>query len=97
MSKDPNENTIGELIQSFIVQRKGSDFYDGMKIVDSWKKVVGPFIEAHTKDIYFRRGVLFVRLDSDSLRSELSFSKSSLITHLNRLAETTTLKEIVFH
>ena len=93
---DPNQNTIGELIKAFYEERKGPGYLDEVKIVQGWPDVVGPFIAQYTKEITIRNGILYVRITSDSLRSELSFSKSVLRKNLNDLVGYELLSDIVF-
>ena len=71
--------SLGDLIMAFYDQHKGPDYVDELKIIQSWGKLVGPFIASHTIDLSIRNKILFVRVDSDSLRNELSYSKSLLI------------------
>ena len=93
---DPNQNTVGELIKAYYEEHKGSDYLDEVKIIKGWNGVVGPFISQYTKDLYIKDGVLFVRLSSDSLRMELSYSKSVLRKNLNDLVGREVLTDIVF-
>lgn len=86
---------LGELIQAFYAQHKGPGYWDEMKIINSWPKVVGPFIAAHTIDLSIRNKVFFVRVDSDALRNELSYSKSLLLKNLNGITGKETVTEIV--
>ena len=88
---------LGDLIKEFIVMHKGPDFLDEMKAVDAWPKVVGTFIASHTIDVSIRKGVLFVRVDSDALRSELIYSKSLLMKNLNERVGKDVVKEIVLN
>ena len=74
---------LGDLIKAFYEQHKGPEYLDELKVLDSWPKVVGKFIASHTIDLSIRNKVLFVRLDSDALRNELSYSKSLLLKNLN--------------
>ena len=93
---DPNQNTIGELIKAFYEAHKGPGYLDEVKIVKGWPEVVGPFIAQYTKDLSIRNKVLFVRISSDSLRSELSYSKSVLRKNLNDRVGYELLSDIVF-
>lgn len=87
--------TVGELIKEFYEQHKGPDYIDELKVINSWKKVVGPFIASHTINLAVRNHVLHVRVDSDALRSELSYSKSLLLKNLNDLAGKEVIAEMV--
>ena len=89
--------TVGELVREFYELHKGPDYVDELKVINSWKKVVGPFIASHTIDLAIRNHVLYVRVDSDALRSELSYSKSLLLKNLNEMVGTEVISEIVFN
>lgn len=93
---DPNQNTVGDLIKVFYEERKGPGYLDELKIIKGWNGVVGPFIAQYTKDLFIKDGVLLVRLTSDSLRTELGYSKSLLLKNLNQLVGYELLKDIVF-
>ena len=88
---------LGDLIKEFYEQHRGLDYMDEMKAVNSWPKVVGPFIASHTIDLSIKNHVLFVRVDSDALRSELSYSKSLLIKNLNEMVGKEIVTEIVLN
>ena len=93
---DPNQSTVGELIKAFYEERRGPGYLDEVKIIKGWNGVVGPFIAQYTKDLFIKDGILHVKLTSDSLRTELSYSKSLLLKNLNNLVGYDLLKDIVF-
>ena len=88
---------LGDLIKEFYEQHRGSDYLDEVNVINSWPKVVGPFIASHTIDLSIKNQVLFVRVDSDALRNELNYSKSLLLQNLNGLVGKEILKEIVLN
>jgi predicted nucleic acid-binding Zn ribbon protein len=88
---------LGDLIKEFYEQHRGPEYLDEVKVIESWSKVVGPFIASHTIDLSIKDGRLFVRVDSDALRSELSYSKSLLVKNLNEMAGKEMVKEIVLN
>ncbi|MCQ2301874.1 MAG: DUF721 domain-containing protein [Bacteroidales bacterium] len=88
---------LAELIKQFYEMRRGAGYLDEVKVINSWKQVVGSFIASHTIDLYIRNGVLFVRVDSDALRVELNYSKSLLIKNLNSVAGRDVISEIVLN
>lgn len=91
-----NQNTVGELIKAFYEERRGPDYLDEVTIVKGWKNVVGPFIAQYTQDLYIKNGVLYVKLNSDSLRNELSYSKTVLLKNLNAIVGREVLSDLVF-
>ena len=86
---------LGDLIKEFYEQHRGSDYLDEIKLINSWPKVVGPFIASHTINLSVKNHVLFVRVDSDALRSELGYSKSLLMKNLNDMVGKEVVIEIV--
>ena len=88
---------LGDLIKDFYELHKGPDYMDEIKVINSWPQVVGPFIASHTIDLSIKNNILFVRVDSDALRSELSYSKSLLMKNLNAIAGKEVVKEIVLN
>ena len=88
---------LGDLIKEFYEQHRGSDYLDEVKVINSWPKVVGPFIASHTIDLSIKNQVLFVRVDSDALRSELSYSKSLLLKNLNEIVGKKMITDIVLN
>lgn len=87
---------LADLIKEFYELHKGPDYLDEVKALDAWKQVVGPFIASHTIDLSIKNHVLFVRVDSDVLRNELSYSKSLLLKNLNERVGKEVITEIVF-
>ncbi len=86
---------LGELIKAFYEERRGSEYMDEMKAVSLWPQVVGSFIASHTIDVSIKNGVLYVRVDSDALRNELNYTRSSLMKDLNNLVGKAVVQEIV--
>ncbi|MBQ4547973.1 MAG: DUF721 domain-containing protein [Bacteroidales bacterium] len=87
--------TLAELINEFYRRHNRENSLDEMKIIESWKSVVGGFIAAHTLDLRITKGILYVKVDADSLRNELMYSKSILLRNINRTTGTNLLKDIV--
>ena len=87
--------TLAELINEFYRRHNRENSLDEMKIIESWKSVVGGFIATHTLDLRITKGILYVKVDADSLRNELMYSKSILLRNINRTTGTNLLKDIV--
>lgn len=87
--------TLAELINEFYKRHNRENTLEEMKIIESWKSVVGGFIAAHTLDLRITKGILYVKVDADSLRSELMYSKTILLRNINRVSGTDLLKDIV--
>ena len=88
---------LKELVKEFYEQHRGPEYLDEIKAINSWDKVVGPFIASHTIDLSIKNKVLFVRVDSDALRNELNYSKSLLLKNLNELIGKDLLSDLVLN
>lgn len=83
-----------------------SDFFDEnstLKVkmaehraVRGWHEVLGEGVSKYTREVYFRRNVLYVHLTSAVLRAELLMNKDGLIQKLNDHAEVPIVRDIVF-
>lgn len=85
MSKK-EEKPLKDLVNQMLRAYGLGDRLDEMSLVKSWEEVVGVMIARHTTEIYFKKGVLFVQLDSAPLRQELSYAKTKLVERLNEKA-----------
>jgi len=91
-SDRPLGEVIKELIETYSLEGKLNE----VKIIHSWQKVVGDMIARHTKDLYFRNGKLFVKIDSPALKNELTYSSSTIVEKLNAEAGCKVVEEIIF-
>ena len=96
MKRKSNENPVSELIDLWLRQYGLSGKYKEFRMLQSWNELMGPMIAKHTKDVRIYQEVLYVELDSASIRSELSYSKSRIIENLNTEAGEMLIKEVVF-
>ena len=92
---DPNLTTLADAIKAFYHDNHRDGALDEQMILDSWKDVVGDFIDAHTLKKSMKNGVLYVKVDADSLKNELLYAKSMIKKNLNSRVENEILKDIV--
>ena len=90
-----NNQTLGEVIREFIQSNRLEGKLNETKVIRSWESVVGKMISTHTRNLYIRNKILFVSVDSPSLRNELSYSKEKIIQDLNRLASAEVVVDLV--
>lgn len=88
------EKPLKQLVDKMLRSYGLSDKLDEMSLVKSWEELVGKMIANHTKEIYLNKGTLYVKLDSSTLRQELSYVKSDLVQRLNAKAGKIMVKDI---
>ncbi len=91
-----NEQSLGDVISEFLNRHNLGPKLDEVRLINAWENVVGKMIAKHTTDLHIQRKSLFVYLDSDALRNELSYTKSLLIRRLNEEVGKEVIKDIVF-
>ena len=87
--------TLKDVLLELVNHYRCNDHLTESKIVGMWEDVVGRMIATHTITLFFKNGILTVRLDSSIIRQELSYNKHSLIEKINKLAGDTVVKDIV--
>jgi predicted nucleic acid-binding Zn ribbon protein len=94
---DPNMTTLGDAIKAFYRDNHRDSALDEQTILNSWNGVVGDFIAVHTLHTSIKNGILYVKVDADSLKNELLYAKSMLLKKLNSKVENEILKDIVIN
>ncbi|MEZ5196110.1 MAG: DUF721 domain-containing protein [Bacteroidales bacterium] len=94
--KGSNELTLKEIIDELLKVYKLEDGIAKTNLINSWEDVTGAMISKHTERIYVKRKTLYIKLDSQALKHELSFAKSKLIKQLNKAVKKEVIDEIVF-
>ncbi|MDF1673253.1 MAG: DUF721 domain-containing protein [Vicingaceae bacterium] len=80
MSDSPLKKTIDQLLRAYGYQ----DQLDEIELLKVYDEQVGKMFVNHTKNIAFKNKILYVQLDSSSLKQELSYVKEGLIQRLNQ-------------
>ncbi len=91
-----NDKNIKSVLEDLFKAYGWTDKMDGVKITNSWPKIVGGIIAKHTTNLYVKNRVLYVILDSSVLRNELHMERSELVKKLNKETGKKIIDEIVF-
>ena len=66
---------IRELLNSYRLTAK----FDEASLISSWERIAGKPIAKRTRKIYIRNKVLFVELDSPSMKHDFSLHKGQVL------------------
>jgi len=80
MSDTPLKKTIDQLLRAYGYQ----DQLDEIELIKIYKEEVGQLFANHTQKIVFKNNILFVKLDSASLKQELNYVKEGLVLKINK-------------
>lgn len=70
---------IGQAIQKLLTSYKIKSKFDEANLVASWERLVGKPVAKRTKRLFMRNRVLFIELDSPSMKNDLSLHKTHII------------------
>jgi hypothetical protein len=100
MIKRTNEDiSLKEAIEEFLNSNKFHKFSQKLfeyRIIHGWKTIMGSYIMQYTTELYIKDRILYVRLNSSSLRHELSMEKTKIIDLLNKEAQKDFIRNIIF-
>lgn len=79
-----NSTPLKPLIDKLLRAYGYQDQLDEIAIVEAYDEIVGPVFSKHTTNIYFKKKTLFIKLDSSTLKQELSYAKEAIKEKLNQ-------------
>ena len=91
-----NERPLRDVLQEILKSYRLEDHLDETSLIESWEKVTGKMISAHTSNLFISNKVLYVTVDSAALRQELLYRKEKLLDLLNKPAGKEVIRDIVF-
>tara|TARA_Y100000768_G_C23797578_1_gene595565 strand:- start:387 stop:683 length:297 start_codon:yes stop_codon:yes gene_type:complete len=81
--KEENQQSLEQAIQAYLEFYKLSGKLTEVDLRNSWSAIMGPSIARHTTEIYLKKKILVVHLDSSVIRNELSYAKEKIVTKIN--------------
>ncbi len=94
--KRKNEYSLKEVIEQLIKTYRMESKLDETQLISSWEKVTGGIFAKHTEHLSIKNKILFVKMDSAVLRSELAMARSKLVDMLNKEIGKKIIEDIVF-
>jgi predicted nucleic acid-binding Zn ribbon protein len=92
-----NTQPIGAVLGEVLKLQRLDTRLNEVRALNAWTDVLGAAIGKYTTEKYIKNGVLYVKLSSAPLRSELSMLREKLIRSLNENIGAETIKEIRFY
>ncbi len=90
------EQTIGDALNEWLKDSGMNDKIFETRLLNEWANIVGPVINQHTTSKRIHKTVLYIGLDSASLRHELGYAREKLCQQLNKAVGKEIIKTIVF-
>ena len=84
MSKRGELKNLSKIIEDVFSQKHFRIGIDNIKVQEAWVKTMGKNIQKYTYKVYYKKGVLYVKLKSSVLKEELTFEKVKIIKIINK-------------
>lgn len=78
------DHTLKEVMEELLKAYRWEEKLDVVKLKKSWDSIVGKIIAKHTTHIDVRNRVLYVKIDSSVIRSELMLARSKIVDSINK-------------
>ena len=96
MKKSRDEiQSIGQAIRELLNSYRLSTKFDEANLINSWERLAGKPISKRTKKIYIRSKVLFVELDSPSMKHDFALHKNQVLEMFRKEFGDGVINEIV--
>lgn len=79
MSKKNEIQTMGQAIRELLNSYHLTSKFDEASLINSWERIAGKPIAKRTKKLHIRNKVLFVELDSPSMKHDFSLHKAQVL------------------
>ena len=82
MARDEKKDDIqhiGQAIRQMLNEYHIKSRFDEANLVASWERLVGKPVAKRTRKVYVRNKVVFVELDSPSMKHDLNLHKSHIL------------------
>ncbi len=81
--KHTESETVGDVIYQYLREQGLETPLNEYRLIKAWNEVMGKTVSRYTTALSIRNQVLYVRLSSASLRSEIMMRHTELVRQLN--------------
>jgi predicted nucleic acid-binding Zn ribbon protein len=71
--------SVGDALRDFLNSNHLSSKFDEANLLNSWERIAGKPIASRTKKLFIRNKVLFVELESPSMKHDFSIHKTQVL------------------
>jgi len=97
MKRKDNQQSLGEAIRNMIVDLGMEEKIFSVQAEEIFAEMMGNYIMKYVENLSVRKQVLYVKIKSPELRSELQYGKSKIIAHVNEQIGKDYLKDVKFN
>jgi len=95
MARKSNGEPLKDVLHQFVEQYRLRSKLTEVSISDTWREVMGNTIGSRTDKIAFQKGILYVKVNSAPLKSELKLQKQKVLDLMNEAMGADSIKDVV--
>ena len=95
--KKSNDQVLSEVLKQMVNVFKLKPNLYKTKIENLWEEMMGKTIAGYTRELRLHNNVLYVTIESASLRSELHFGREKILKMMNEEIGEEFLKEVIIN
>jgi len=88
----PISEVLGKVFKKLSIEQKIGE----LKVLNSWREVVGEKIYKHSRPFSIKKGLVFVKVDNSGWLAELTYLKEKIISEFNKREGKKIIKDIYF-
>ncbi len=93
--RNSNQVSIKEALKEMIDHYRLKPRLDQTRIETLWKTTMGPSIVNYTREIKLVKDVLYIRIESSSLRHELTLGREKIVKMINEGLGEEVVREVI--
>ena len=90
-----NDENLGVLIRRLVESYGLKDRLAEVRLRQLWLELIGQGLDAYTRSIQLKEGKLYIRIESASLRQELSYAKEKIQRFMNEGLGENRIQEVI--
>ncbi len=95
MARKSNGEPLKDILHQFVEQYRLRGKLTEVGVFDTWTKVMGNTISTRTDKIAFKKGILYVKVNSAPLGNELRMQKQKVLDLMNESMGADSIKDVV--
>ena len=90
-----DEVSIGDAMKKMFQRMKLTEEVKQHRIESAWKELMGETIKSRVNKLVFKKGILFIYVNSSALRNELFHSRFQLKDRLNEKTKEEWIEQVI--
>ena len=87
---------LGEIVNQILRLNGLETPLNQYRVIEVWKNTIGKSFEKYTENIFIKNQTLYIKLNSSTVRNELSMHQKTLTERINNEVKAQVIANIVF-